>query len=91
MGNPLSVPHMGGLAEVVPEKTGLFCPVDDSVGMATQIVALLSDPGRYYQMHTAARAHSGRYGWQAVASQSDAVYSRDFAENQYSCPPRESP
>lgn len=73
---PVVVTHAGGLGDLVDDgATGLVVPPADPPALAAAVAAVLDDPARAALLAAAARrAAADRYGWDAVAAQTAAVY-----------------
>jgi len=80
-GVPVIASDAGGLPEVIiPEETGVLCPVGDVEAMADSAVALLRDPARWARMSAAAAADArARFSQGAVVAQYEALYRETVA------------
>ncbi|WP_173084676.1 glycosyltransferase family 4 protein [Phytohabitans rumicis] len=81
-GAPLAVAATGGLAEfVTPGFNGMTFPAKDPDALADAVGALLADGEMARTLAGRARAmvHE-RYGWQAIAARTAAVYSAAIAQ-----------
>ena len=56
-GVPVVSTDAGGLKEILADDRGLLCPVDDSRGIASNILTALSEPDRMRDMAERARAY----------------------------------
>jgi glycosyltransferase involved in cell wall biosynthesis len=74
-GLPVLATAVGGLPELVDEKTGFLVPPDDMPALARALVAAAADPQRLRLLGTAARQRNDEiHGWDGIASRHEEIY-----------------
>ena len=75
-GSSVVATRAGALPEIVIDgQTGILAPPADSSALAEAIIELLEDEPRRRAMAEAGREHvSKRFGWNAIAEKTEAVY-----------------
>lgn len=77
MGKPMVLSAVGGFPEVAAEGAATLVPPGDPTALATTLQRLLDDPADRARLAAgAARAAVGRYAWDAVAAEHEALYRR---------------
>jgi glycosyltransferase involved in cell wall biosynthesis len=72
---PAASTAVGGVADVVTERTGMLAPAGDSDALGDAIARLASDPALRAQMGRRAREHvSARYSVERLLADIDALY-----------------
>ena len=73
-GKPIIASHLGGLSEVVSDRSGIFIAPGDAEALGEAIHFLADNPAIRSEMGIAAREHALRFSWQAIASDSIRIY-----------------
>jgi glycosyltransferase involved in cell wall biosynthesis len=82
-GKPVVCSRLGGLVEVVSDRSGMLCPAGDAAALASSIRILLSDRPRYLRLAAAARDNASRFSWVTLAARLETIYS---AQAEHSMP-----
>jgi glycosyltransferase involved in cell wall biosynthesis len=81
-GKPLVLSTVGGFPEVAANGGARLVPPEDPVGLASALAELIAEPAARERLAEAARgAAAGPYSWDAVATQTLALY-RDLLDRQ---------
>jgi glycosyltransferase involved in cell wall biosynthesis len=87
-GTPCAASSVGGIPEILPEKTGWLVPPGDPEALAGAICGMLRRPERLRSMGLHAREHAVRnFGWEDIATRIVTVYEQTLAR--YSAAPGE--
>jgi len=80
VGTPVICTNVGAMPEFVRNgETGFLVPPNDPAALRQRLTELLNDPSLRSTMGLAGHNHVRRYGWDVVAPQISAVYSRLLA------------
>jgi glycosyltransferase involved in cell wall biosynthesis len=75
LGTPLVLSDVGGFPEIAATGAAEIVPAGDAGALRDTLARLLADPGRRAEMSAAAfRAARERYGWDAIAERTLALY-----------------
>lgn len=76
-GVPVVASRVGGIPELVEDGvSGRLVEIGDTAAMAEAALALMSDPGRWQEVSTAARAAAERYGTDDIVGRYESFYER---------------
>jgi glycosyltransferase involved in cell wall biosynthesis len=84
---PTIVGKTGGLAEIVDDNNGLLAEPGNAADLAGKINWLLSDPALAAKLSRNGLAACKQYGWQHVASATEALYQEVLEEFRHSAWP----
>jgi phosphatidylinositol alpha-mannosyltransferase len=74
-GVPVVASDIPGYRDVVRDGVdGLLVPPRDAEALAAAVGSLLRDPGRAERLRNAGRARAGRFAWERVGAEIEAVY-----------------
>ncbi len=77
-GRPLVVTDVGGLPELVDERSGRLVPPEDPAALAAALLEIVADPALAVRLGEGAAASVAEAGWGAVGEKTIAAYRRDL-------------
>jgi glycosyltransferase involved in cell wall biosynthesis len=74
-GKPVICSRLGGLVEVISERSGMLFTPADAAALAKCITTLLADKPLYRRLAAASRDNASRFSWDDLAATLETIYS----------------